>query len=153
HSTTITPAPPSSPATAPIPPRRDTLNLDGQADTDTYTVYTTGSQGAKRDYIINVLDSGAPTDGVDTLSIYGADSSANASTDPTDDIFLLRRAAYLPGDQAETPAFVALIHGTLTQAQTADPTRDPSKRPQEVQRVNYDENINGRLDVFGLGGN
>src|SRR5262249_8407824 len=32
--------------------KRDTLNLDGQADTDTYLIINTGSTGAFRDYII-----------------------------------------------------------------------------------------------------
>src|SRR5262249_56897130 len=63
---TMNTARPFVPATGPTFTRRDTLNLDGQADTDTYTVYTTGSQGAKRDYIINVLDSRPPTDAFDT---------------------------------------------------------------------------------------
>src|SRR5262249_35941069 len=36
---------------------------------------------------------------------------------------------------------------------TSDPTGDPNVRPQEVQRVNYDSAVNGRLMVFGLGGN
>ena len=35
-----------------------TLTLDGQSDTDTYVVQTTGSQGALRNYVINVLDTG-----------------------------------------------------------------------------------------------
>ena len=48
-----------------------TLTLDGQAGTDTYAVYTTGSQGAPRDYVINVLDTGAKDDGVDTLAVFG----------------------------------------------------------------------------------
>src|SRR5262249_46817932 len=48
--------------------RRDTLDLDGQAGSDAYTVNTTGSQAASpSDSIINVLDSGAPNDGADTL--------------------------------------------------------------------------------------
>ena len=68
-----------------------TLTLDGQADTDSYTVFTTGSQGAYRNYVINVLDTGAKSDGADTLDIFGADNSGNGVNDPTDDIFLLRR--------------------------------------------------------------
>ena len=43
------------------------LDLDGQADTDYYAVYTTGSHGSIRNYVINVLDTGAPNDGVDEL--------------------------------------------------------------------------------------
>ncbi|MCF2147132.1 DUF4347 domain-containing protein [Desmonostoc muscorum LEGE 12446] len=128
--------------------KRDTLNLDGQADTDTYTINTTGSQGAYRDYIINVLDKGAKNDGADTLTINGADSSAN---DAIDDIFLMRRMNFIPGETADTPASVSLLHGTLAQTQTASSLA--SDRPQQVQRINYDANINGSLNVNGLGGN
>ncbi|WP_392533892.1 DUF4347 domain-containing protein [Nostoc sp. C117] len=131
--------------------KRDTLNLDGQADTDTYTINTTGSQGDRRDYVINALDTGAKDDGVDTLTINGADSNANAANDPVDDIFLLRGMTSIPGETADSPAFVALLHGTLGQTQT--PSNLASVRPQQVQRVNYDANINGRLNVYGLGGN
>ena len=130
-----------------------TLNLDGQADTDSYSVITTGSQGDRRNYVINVLDTGAPDDGADTLSIYGADSPANGAEDPADDIFLLRRMKFIPNETAERPAFVALLHGTLDQVRASDPDNDPAVRPQEVQRINYDARINGRLQVFGLGGN
>src|SRR5215467_3994941 len=56
--------------------RRDTLDLDGQAGTDTYTINTTGSQSATpSDYVINVLDTGAKTDGTDTLTINGSDAA------------------------------------------------------------------------------
>ena len=34
------------------------LTLDGQSDTDYYTVFTTGSHGSARNYAINVLDGG-----------------------------------------------------------------------------------------------
>ena len=34
------------------------LTLDGQADTDYYDVWTTGSRFSKRNYVINVLDTG-----------------------------------------------------------------------------------------------
>lgn len=144
----------------------DTLTLDGQSGTDFYVINTTGSQGAQRDYVINVLDSGAANDGVDILSVYGADSPLNGKSEPntpypTDDIFLLRRTSSLPGNETaarnalyqDSSAFVALLHGTLAQTQTSDPSGDPSLRPQSVQRINYDAAINGRLEVFGLGGN
>ncbi len=120
----------------------DTLTLDGQADTDTYTVITTGSQGDLRHYLVNTLDTGAKDDGVDMLTIDGSDQ---------DDVFLLRRSSFIPDEVSEAPAFVALLHGTLDQART--PSGDPADRPQEVQRINYDVNINGRLNVFGFGGN
>jgi hypothetical protein len=52
-----------------------TLTLDGQAGSDTYEIYTLGSQGPDtRNYLINVLDTGAPDDGVDELIIYGYDA-------------------------------------------------------------------------------
>ncbi|MHB1243985.1 MAG: beta strand repeat-containing protein, partial [Gaiellaceae bacterium] len=74
------------------------LTLDGQADSDTYTVYTTGSRGDARHYVINVLDTGASDDGVDEAAIYGFDSPLDG-IDPgspvgekyaNDDLFLLR---------------------------------------------------------------
>ena len=54
-----------------------TLTLDGQADTDYYAIYTTGSQGVVRNYVINVLDTGAEDDGVDELAIFGRDATFN----------------------------------------------------------------------------
>ncbi len=127
----------------------DTLTLDGQAGTDSYLVQTTGSQGAARNYVINVLDTGAPDDGVDVLSVFGIDGSE--ADGATDDIFLLRRITAIPSEAATAPAFVALLHGNLDQARTA--SADGSVRPQEVQRINYDANLNGRLQVYGAGGN
>ena len=91
-----------------------------------------------------MLDTGAPADGVDTLDVYGTD---------TDDIFLLRRSTAIPNEIADRPAFVALLHGTLAQTQASDPNGDPAIRPQQVERVNYDTAVNGRLSVYGLGGN
>ena len=104
-----------------------TLTLDGQAETDNYAVYTTGSQGSTRDYVINVLDTGAEDDGVDELAIYGKDTtySTSAPTPGTkyeaDDIFLLRAAtvhrrrarpaARAPRETADRPAYVALLAG------------------------------------------
>src|SRR5262249_36989019 len=136
--------------------RRDTLDLDGQAGTDTYLINTTGSMGAKvgglgnvSDYVINVLDTGAKDDGIDTLTINGTDAvtPADANDRSGDDLFLLRKASYLVGrPNAESPAFVDLLHGTLAQAQSH--TLDP-----HVERINYDVNINGRLIVNSLGDN
>src|SRR5262249_31354762 len=85
--------------------RRATLDRDGQAGTDTYVINTTGSQSATpSDYVINVLDTGAKDDGVDTLTINGSDAA---------DLYLLRKASYLVGrPNAESPAFVDLLHGT-----------------------------------------
>ena len=35
------------------------LTLDGQGETDYYTIYTLGSHGDRRNYVINILDTGA----------------------------------------------------------------------------------------------
>jgi hypothetical protein len=43
--------------------------------------------------------------------------------------------------------------GNIAQAQTSDPGASPAVRPQSVQSINYDSAINGRLMVFGQGGN
>src|SRR5207247_3393733 len=48
-----------------------TLTLDGQEANDTYYIYTSGSRGSSRNYIINVLDTGQPADGVAYLTICG----------------------------------------------------------------------------------
>ncbi|HKJ56179.1 MAG TPA: hypothetical protein VJ978_09355, partial [Nitriliruptoraceae bacterium] len=144
-----------------------TLNLDGQAGSDTYTIFTTGSRGALRDYVVNVLDSGDPDDGVDELVIHGIDTADEGKDEfgnlrPTDDIFLLRKAGWIPGPEqylgtdreaADRPAFVALLHGTLDETRASDPDGDSSIRPQEVQRINYDTSINGRVRVLGGQGN
>ena len=117
--------------------RRDTLDLDGQAGTDVYLVNTTGSESpAPSDYVINVLDTGAPADGADTLTVNG---SAGA------DLFLLRKADSVVGrPNAIDPAFVALLHGTLGQAQG-------HTLGSSVERINYDANVNS-LNVNALGG-
>ena len=126
-----------------------TLTLDGQAGSDHYIVNTSGSQNADRNYVINVLDTGAAADGVDVLSIYGFDSAQNgndpATSYPTDDIFLLRGMTGIAGETSHRAAFVALLHGTVAQAQAGASTA--------VERINYDSAINGRLEVFGQGGN
>ena len=109
-----------------------TLTLDGQAGTDTYTVNTTGSQGCVanptscHNYVVNALDTGAPTDGVDNLIVDGVNSAQSGydglgNPFPADDIFLLRSTEYLASPTAPTtataladdPGFVALLHGTL----------------------------------------
>ncbi len=41
--------------------------------------------------------------------------TAIAAAGTADDIFLLRRASFIPDEVAEAPAFVALLHGTLSQ--------------------------------------
>jgi len=137
----------------------DTLFLDGEGQSDTYTVYTWGSTQAAHHYVIDVLDSGAPGIGNDTLSVYGYDSTA---TTGTDDIFLLRAVTSIPGlppatpggtstpRTATAPAFVALLHATLAIA-TTPPVSDSAF---EVERVAYDSAIDdGGLKVYGQGGN
>ena len=97
----------------------DTLVLDGQSDADSYVIQTWGSQGADHDYVINVLDTGAPDSGDDTLEVRGVDNNTSGIDPdtqipyPADDIFLLRAILQIPGETADRPAFVALLHGTL----------------------------------------
>ena len=114
---------------------RDSVDLDGRGGYDTYIINTTGGL---TDYRVNVLDTGLADDGADTLTINGTEDS---------DIFLLRRITEIPGQVSETPAFVTLVKGTLDEVLTNSPTR-----PTAQERINYDENINGRLIVNSLGG-
>ena len=121
-----------------------TLTLDGQAGTDTYVINTTGSQaclGANQisgstchNYVINVLDTGAPDDGADVLIVNGVDGSStfcsgyklDGSQCPTDDIFLLRASQYIAStptsatanEIADDPAFVALAARQLRHCNT-----------------------------------
>ena len=119
-----------------------TLTLDLQDGTDTYVVNTTGSQpclggdqisgSTCHNYVINVLDTGAPDRGSDVLIVNGIDAACSGydpsdpngtAQCPTDDIFLLRRSNYIgsyPGaspaqanEIADDPAFVALLHGNF----------------------------------------
>jgi hypothetical protein len=156
----------------------DTLTLDGQSGSDTYVVNTTGSRdatGDQRNYVVNVLDTGAPSDGVDNLSVYGRDnldpnfngSNPDGTNKPVDDVFLLRRTTGIANETANRPVqyadasgFVAVLDynpnapgDALSQARASDPTANATIRSQSVQRVNYDSSINGRLMVFGQGGN
>jgi len=125
-----------------------TLRLDGQAGTDSYEVHTLGSQGDARNYVVNVLDTGAPDDGVDELTVFGFDSKAQGSG--VDDIFLLRSAAFLPGETADRPGYVAMLHGNVN---TYTDVLGTTNASLDVQRINYDTALNGRLTVQGLGGN
>src|SRR5439155_25627323 len=135
-----------------------TLTLDGQAATDTYVINTTGSQpcfggdasgSSCHNYIINVLDTGAPDDGSDVLIVNGYDSLLSGYSDPnagvsyaTDDIFLLRRSNFIgttptsaiANELADDPAFVALLHGNLGLAQTVF-TGDITAFNQTITRV------------------
>jgi Ca2+-binding RTX toxin-like protein len=101
------------------------LNLHGDGDSDQYTLNFAG-QG---DALVNVHDNGAPDNGVDTLIVNGADVVAGLDNHPND-TFLLRRT------------FVVLLNDS-----------DGNGAFDKVERVNYDENINARLIVNGLGGN
>ncbi|MFL5864389.1 MAG: hypothetical protein ACJ780_27065, partial [Solirubrobacteraceae bacterium] len=148
------------------------LTLDGQDGTDHYVIWTHGSPSTSPySYVVNVLDSGDPLSGVDNLDIYGADSSQNAAGDPTNDIFLLRSGSYIPNESAarpgvycgqtggptstctNRPAYVALLHPVLTSGEDALTAVRQSNYAGVVERVNYDNAVNGRLAVYGLGGN
>ncbi|MDP2084687.1 MAG: hypothetical protein Q8K20_05785, partial [Gemmobacter sp.] len=105
----------------------DSLRIDGGAGSDRVFIQTHGSLGgAAVDYIIDVLDTGAPDQGADHMEISGTD----------DDDFFLSRAN-----------FVALLHGT-----GAEIRGNLATRPQTVERINYDRNINGRVVVLGHDG-
>src|SRR4029077_8160321 len=85
------------------------------------------------DYVINVLNTGAPDDGISYLTINGYDSPltgydpATGRSYATDDIFLLRRTSFIASptapsthsEVANQSAFVALLHGTLGAPVTA----------------------------------
>jgi Ca2+-binding RTX toxin-like protein len=99
---------------------RDTIDIDGGSATDAVIVNVTGGDHA--DYLINVRDSGLQNDGADTLTINGTGAA---------DVFLLREH------------FVAYLNQTGV---------DGAGRPQfsgNVERINYDRTINGRLTVTG----
>ena len=68
-----------------------------------------------------------------------------------DDIFLLRSMTAIAGlgsdETTNRPAFVALLHATEAQAKAG------GSAYTAVERINYDAAINGRLEVFGQGGN
>ena len=102
---------------------RDTLTLDGQADSDRYIVNITGET---TDYVINVFDSG-PDAATDELTVNGLDQASNA------DEFLLRAseqdfnaADYRDGGVA----FVAALHG--------ETGGDPDTR---TERINYNKSL------------
>jgi len=146
----------TSPDTASVVAQH-TLTLDGQADSDSYFIHTTGSNGVDdRNYIINILDKGAEDDGVDEAFIYGYDSGNNGRDQsdkkyPTDDIFLLRAGNDIPGETGEDrPGYVAMLHGVLS---TYEDIVTGNESSSEVQRINYDTGLNGRLLVEGRGGN
>ncbi len=154
-----------------------TLNLDGQGETDHYSIYTNGSHGSIRNYVINVLDTGPANQGVDELDVYGYDNAAaqfNGQNGGADDIWLLRALTCIdnespfalnagvpstcasPTETADHPAFIALLAGNNNPDGGIGLYRDrvQSNEPSYlVQRINYDRALNGRITVFGLGGN
>ena len=127
----------------------DTLTLDGQSGTNTYTIYTNGSQFGSNNYMINVLGSHAPADGGDTLNVYGYDTYTAGQPDntginvannnqefATNDIFLLRSVPFITNETAARPsiyegagqtaatayeAFVAVLHASLNQVEAVNP--------------------------------
>jgi Ca2+-binding RTX toxin-like protein len=101
------------------------LNLHGEGDSDQYTVNLAG----EGDALINVFDNGAPDDGVDTLTVNGADVVSGLANNPNDTFLLRRDLVALLNDSVQGGGFT------------------------HAERVNYDENINARLIVNGLGGN
>ena len=114
--------------------RASTLDIDGQGDTDDVVVNVRADATAT-DYVINVFDTGAPDDGADTLTINGTEVGDSNNPDG-EDLFLVRRnfVAYLTPDPAHLP----------------EP--DPQHLLAGVERINYDENVNGRLIVNGYTG-
>ncbi len=173
----------------------DTLTLDGQSGSNTYDIYTSGSwcgsapsangapaTGCDNNYIVNGLGTHAPTDGSDTLNVYGFDSytgntpnytgvnSSSSQDYATNDTFLLRSVPYINGETAARPsiyqgnpdqeaggAFVALLHASLaqTEATGSGGTLSPDSETANfgVERVNYDSSMNGGVHVYSLGGN
>ena len=55
-----------------------TLTLDGQAGSDTYSIYTLGSHGSDRNYVVNALDTGGQAEDVDVLQVFGYDNTAQS---------------------------------------------------------------------------
>ena len=123
------------------------LTIDGQQGSDFTEVRTTGSQGDRRSYVVNVLDTGAADDGIDRLLVRG--------TDLSDDVFLLRGASAIAGEVSDRPAFVALLHDDVADARCAVDADPACTRPGEVQRINYDaglDDLTGGVEVRGLAG-
>jgi hypothetical protein len=99
----------------------NTLTLDGQSGNNTYDIYTSGSQFTQNNYTVSVLGTHAPSDGSDTLNIYGYDTYTGNTPNQTgvnpatwqnyafNDLFLLRSTPYITG---ETGARPSLYQGT-----------------------------------------
>ncbi|HTH04977.1 MAG TPA: hypothetical protein VL916_03865, partial [Ilumatobacteraceae bacterium] len=159
-------------------PVAHTLTLDGQAGNDLYEIFTEGSRGASRDYVINVLDTGVRSEratdpnigGADVVAVYGDDNDdaafngvdAQLNNKPVDDLFLLRRTTAIGctgsfcgrETSALRPAFVAVLHTDLAGAKGSI-GGDGYIRTGTfgVERINYSADDNGRLQVYGLAGN
>ena len=106
------------------------LNLHGESGTDNYLLNLAGNGSA----LINAFDLGAPDSGADTMIINGSIATDESSSNEfyEGDLFLLRKN------------FVALIN---------DINQDGQYDSQDaVERINYGEDINGRLIVNGLDG-
>ena len=103
-------------------PLRNMVDVNGGAGSDNYVVNMLGTTAdpAGTDYIVNVHDSGAPTD-VNTLNINGMAQASN--------VFLLRQN------------FVALVHCAGQSACGVTDGSSPAFAPQ-YERVNYDTSIN-----------
>jgi hypothetical protein len=152
------------------------LTLDGQGETDHYSIYTSGSHGSIRNYIIQVLDTGLANQGVDELDVYGYDNASptyNGAGGRTDDIWLLRALTCIDNESpygvtgvpascgsatesADHPAFIALLAGNNNDDGGIGLYRDRATGNEPswmVQRITYDRALNGRITVFGMGGN
>ncbi|MDR5907395.1 hypothetical protein [Franzmannia qiaohouensis] len=120
--------------------RDELLTLDGGAGSDVYRIIT--RQDASTNYEITVADSGAINDGVDYLFIEGrgydgydgsvsADDLSDVGND-AQDLFLIRSnfIARMEGD-----GDTGVVEGAA------------------VERINYDDTMNGRVTVNGHEGN
>src|SRR5213078_4546979 len=116
------------------------------------------------------------------LAIYGYDNlspgfngyvTGTTTNNPTDDIFLLRALMCIDeespfgvtsvptsctstSETARHPAFVALLAGSSDPTGGVDTYTDRivgNEPSAAVQQVNYDAALNGRLSVYGMGGN
>ncbi|MGZ6950143.1 MAG: hypothetical protein ACXVJY_18890, partial [Ilumatobacteraceae bacterium] len=110
-------------------PLRNMVDVNGGGGSDNYVVNTTGTStdppGA--DYIVNLHDTGAPTD-VNTLTINGLPTTSN--------IFLLRQN------------FVAMMHCPTGHACGTLPDGSVGAFAPNYERINYDTTIN-TLHVVG----
>ena len=123
---------------------RDSLRLDGQAGSDTYRISLFGEGGtgydAPRDYVVNVLDTGAADVGGDTLVIDGSSVA---------DEFYLNAITAIPGQTTNDPATVRLKNGKYVASNGDD---DRQVWMQTIERINYDAGIDAGLYVNGQGG-